>query len=85
MVPDMMRRPVRALGWVSAIVLIVLAFVLWESWLGWAAAVASTAGLHRLLARPGLQERSPPRSSARGRALLRWPWQTARNAIGCWP
>jgi hypothetical protein len=31
MVPDMMRHPVRAPGWVSATVLIVLAFVLW----GW--------------------------------------------------
>lgn len=67
MVPDMVRRPVRALRWVSAIVFIVLTVVLW----GWAAAVASAAGLHRLQARPGPQERSPSRSSARATALLR--------------
>jgi hypothetical protein len=81
MVPGMVRRPVRALGWVSAIVFIVLTVVLW----GWAAAVASAAGLHRLQARPGLQERSPSRSSARATALLGRPGQTACNAIGCWP
>jgi hypothetical protein len=35
----MPRHPLRALGWLTAITLVVLAFVFWKPWLGWSAAL----------------------------------------------